>query len=95
MTRRSATTSLTIRVVNVVFAPPTFSESVYTFEIAEGTHANVCMEHNVANGTSIDILTLQEEVGVVRAVDTTSPSTGIIRYEQISRGKLIKMSGVS
>ena len=39
--------SLTINVGNVITAPPTFSESVYTFEIAEGIHADV--SHRVSD----------------------------------------------
>lgn len=33
--------SLTINVADVITAPPTFTESVYIFEVAEGVHANV------------------------------------------------------
>lgn len=41
-TRRSATTSLRVLVDDVTVAPPTFTETVYTFEVAEGSHSNVC-----------------------------------------------------
>lgn len=44
---RTATTSLRVEVTDIISAPPTFTENIYTFEVAEGSYTNVHTSHTV------------------------------------------------